>query len=122
MVTRSVLRAAALAFAVLAASGVSAHGLLKGAVPADRAKLRAAPKEVVITFSEALEPALSRIVVRDAAGRQVDKGDSAVAGGNRRVLTVGLNDLTPGTYEVIWAITSVDTHRTEGRYAFDVLN
>lgn len=115
------LAALMLLAAAFAAPAAHSHGLLKGAVPAERAGLRAAPKQVVITFSEPLEPALSRITVRDAAGKRVDKGNSSVSRGNARILTVDLEGLKPGSYTVHWAITSVDTHRTEGRYVFDVL-
>ena len=38
-----------------------------------------APKEIVLTFSEKLEPAFLRIIVTDAGGAQVSDGKAQVA-------------------------------------------
>jgi copper resistance protein C len=34
---------------------------------------------------------------------------------------VDLPRLPPGTYTVVWHVTSVDTHKTEGRFDFTVV-
>jgi methionine-rich copper-binding protein CopC len=96
------------------------HALLRGAVPSVGGTVPAAPPAVVITFSEGVEPAFSTIVVTDAAGTRVDKGDVHLDGGERTRLAVGLPALPPGTYAVTWHALSVDTHRTEGRFTFEV--
>jgi copper resistance protein C len=36
------------------------------------------------------------------------------------VLAVALPRLGAGAYTVIWHVTSVDTHKTEGRYQFTI--
>jgi methionine-rich copper-binding protein CopC len=41
--------------------------------------------------------------------------------GTRTVLEMSLPSLPPGRYHVSWRVVSVDTHVTEGAYAFDVL-
>jgi methionine-rich copper-binding protein CopC len=69
------------ASAVLSLAGSTsalAHAHLVRAVPAVGGTVQDAPSEVTLRFSEKLEPKFSSIVVRDATGKQVDKGDAAV--------------------------------------------
>lgn len=104
---------------VIAASDVEAHAFLRSASPPVGSTVPA-PKAVDITFSEGVEPAFSSIVVQDAKGQRVDTGDVHSASSDGLRLEVGLKSLAPGTYTVIWHATSVDTHKTEGRYVFTV--
>jgi copper transport protein len=53
---------------------VQAHGFLVRAIPADRSTLERAPTRVQYWFSEGLEPAFSKIVVRDATGQSIAEG------------------------------------------------
>lgn len=116
---RPVMRLWAVGFLiVISATAALAHGYVKIAIPSANAKVKSAPGEVSITFTEAVEPRFSAIEVLDGDGRRVDKGDSHVATSDARRLTVTLHPLSPGTYTVHWHITSVDTHRTEGSYKF----
>lgn len=39
---------------------------------------------------------------------------------DNKLFSVGLSTLPPGTYTVIWHATSVDTHKTEGKFHFMV--
>ncbi len=66
----------ALALVLLAVVPVSAHGFLVRAVPDDRAVLERAPARVQYWFSEGLEPAFSKLTVRDANGTVVAEGGS----------------------------------------------
>jgi hypothetical protein len=77
------------------------------------------PAEVVIDFTEGVEPLFSRILVQDAAGARVDDGKVHLQGGDQH-LAVGLKTLPPGTYKVIWHATATDTHKTQGSYSFTV--
>ncbi len=95
-----------------------AHANVKIAIPPANATVKSAPGEVMITFTEALEPRFSTIEVLDAKGQRVDKGDSHVANGDARRLSVTLQPLSPGTFTVRWKVISVDTHLTEGSYKF----
>jgi copper resistance protein C len=97
-----------------------AHAHLDRASPAAGATVATAPAEVALHFSEKLEPKFSTIVVRDAAGKQVDKGDSHVDESDQAMLRVSLQPLSPGRYRVEWRVTSVDTHSTSGDYGFRV--
>lgn len=115
-----VIRWILVGLALLIAPPAFAHAFLERASPGAGAELRAAPPEVRITFTEGVEARFSSVEVRDAAGNQVKTGDPQ-SGDTRRVLIVSLPQLAPGTYTVIWHATSVDTHKTEGKYSFTVL-
>jgi methionine-rich copper-binding protein CopC len=80
----------------------------------------AAPREVVLWFTEQLEPAFSTIEVRNANGAVVSSGKASVDPKQRTQLRVPLKSLGPGTYKVIWRVLSVDTHRTQGNFTFRV--
>jgi copper resistance protein C len=115
-----VIIAAALAFLVFSGPTAKAHAHLDHAQPAVGGTVAAAPKQVVLWFSEKLEPAFSSIEVRDAKGAAVHAGKATVDPANRTQLRVSLKALPPGTYKVIWRVLSVDTHRTQGDFTFRV--
>lgn len=75
------------------------------------------PNQVVLQFTQKLEPKFSRIEVRNAVGDRVDQGDVSVSDS---VIQVGLKVLPPGTYTVRWRALSVDTHTTKGSFNFRV--
>jgi copper resistance protein C len=102
------------------ASPAFAHALLRKAVPGVGSTVHPAPADVTLTFSEGVEPTFSRIDVIDAAGAHVDLGNPALVGSDQKVLRVGLKPLAAGTYTVQWHATSVDTHKTEGKFTFSV--
>lgn len=110
-----------LALAMLSiASPAFAHAFLERASPPVGSALAVSPPELSITFTEGVEPLFSTIELRDANGAAVSTGKPHVAPDNNRRLTIDLPKLPPGTYTVIWHATSVDTHKTEGRYQFTV--
>jgi methionine-rich copper-binding protein CopC len=94
-----------------------AHAALDRANPRVGSTVASAPRTVSLWFTENIEPALSSIEVLNAAGARVDQG-RARGGGN--TLTIGLKALSAGTYQVHWRVLSVDTHRTEGTFSFQV--
>jgi copper resistance protein C len=104
---------------MLPAGAASAHAFLHTATPAVGSTVRQAPREVVIDFTEAVEPMFSTIAVTDNAGVRVDTGRAHLDGGRRR-LAVALKPLRPGTYKVTWHTTATDTHKTEGSFTFTV--
>ena len=106
---------------VLAASRVSAHGFLAHSDPSVGNKVHSAPTAVRIWFTEAIEPRFSSVQVFDATGKQVDKKDTHSDPSNRSLLQVSLPRLGPGSYKVVWRIVSVDTHRTNGDFTFQIL-
>lgn len=102
---------------VLAAVQARAHAMLDRASPAVGSAVRAAPREVVLWFTENLEPAFSRVTVQNAAGARVDRGNARASGNQLRV---SLGALAPGTYRVVWRVVSVDTHASQGDFTFRV--
>ena len=109
------LLAAALVLASAAAA--HAHAQLESANPRVGSTVSAAPSVLTLNFSEGVEPAFSTVQVTDAAGRRVDAGKPRV---NGRQMQVPLGRLAPGQYNVRWRVLSVDTHRTEGSFGFEV--
>jgi methionine-rich copper-binding protein CopC len=100
---------------------VDAHAFLVRAEPRVGSRVKKAPSEVRIWFSEPVRPTLNSIKVIDANGRQLDKKDTHLDHDNRALLVVSLGPaLAPGTYKVIWRVTSVDTHVTSGDFRFQV--
>ncbi|AOK31092.1 copper resistance protein [Burkholderia singularis] len=79
----------------------------------------AAPSDVVINFTETLEPAFSSIAVVDAAGVLVTT-DKSIVDASRKHMSVALKPLQPGAYTVKWVAVATDGHRTQGSYKFSV--
>lgn len=120
MTIRAGIRGLVIAIASAAAVAAYAHAHLDRASPAAGATLAVAPTDVTLHFTQRLEPKFSTIVVRDAGGKQVDKGDSHLSGEDLTVLKVSLQPLGSGSYKVEWRVISVDTHATKGEYTFRV--
>ena len=108
------------AAACLVAHGALSHAQLQRASPRSGSKLQASPPAVTITYTEDVEPALSTIEVYNANGARLDKSDLHLVGNGSRQLSVSLPTLPAGQYLVIWHVTSVDTHKTEGQFNFSV--
>ena len=102
-------------------SGASSQGpcFPRDCRPSGRQHDRAIPSRIVINFTEGVEPIFSSIALQDSAGRAVKVGSPHLVGGDMH-LAVDVQPLPPGTYTVIWHATSVDTHKTEGKYSFTV--
>jgi methionine-rich copper-binding protein CopC len=94
-----------------------AHAMLDHAEPRVGNKVSAAPHAVTLWFTQKLEPAFSNITVTNTKGERVDVGKTRVSGDQ---MSVGLRSAGPGTYRVNWRVLSVDTHRTEGSFTFQV--
>jgi copper resistance protein C len=108
------------ALAVAAAPAAQAHAFLDRSEPKVGGTLSAAPTEVRIWFTEALEPAFSSITVANAAGAAVTAGKTSVDPKDPKLLEVGLKPLPAGTYHVRWRVISVDSHPTQGDFTFSV--
>jgi copper resistance protein C len=110
----------ALLAAALPGAAAFAHAFLDHAVPAVGATVPAAPKEVLMFFTQALEPAFTDATLSDANGQSIATGAAAIDPQNPMELVLKLPPLTPGHYKVKWHVVSVDTHRTEGSFSFDI--
>lgn len=97
-----------------------AHAQLTRATPAVASSVDAAPTEIALNFSEKLENTFSTVIVRDAVGKRVDKGEAHVDKADRTLMRVSVDPLMPGIYIVEWKALTADTHRTEGAFIFKV--
>ena len=82
--------------------------------------MKAAPSELVLIFTQDVEPAFSTVVVTDQHGTRVDTGTVRTDPKDATHLLAGVKTLAPGVYKVVWHVTSVDTHKTQGDYQFTV--
>jgi methionine-rich copper-binding protein CopC len=102
---------------VMAGTAAEAHAFLDHAEPRVGSTVPTAPRELVLSYTQNLEPAFSSVEVSDASGARVDLGKPKIGASTMRV---GLKPLSPGTYRVRWQVLSVDTHTTEGSFTFHV--
>lgn len=93
------------------------HAKLDLSQPKANETVSAAPKLVELWFSEALESGLNTIEVKDQTGKRVDRGEVALADGNKKA-QVELGDLSPGIYTVVWKALSADQHAMRGSFTF----
>jgi methionine-rich copper-binding protein CopC len=107
----------ALISAFAGAPAARAHAFLDHASPLVGSTVASAPHEVVLTFTQSLEPAFSTVTVTDGSGAEVGQGKAQVSGNTMRI---GIKAGGPGTYRVHWHALSVDTHTTEGTFSFHV--
>ena len=108
------------AVVVFGASAAFAHAHLVRATPGEGGIVAASPSEVTLKFNEKLEPAFSTVVIRDSAGKQVDKADAHVDKADHTVVRVSLPPLEAGVYMVEWRAMSADTHKVNGNFTFRV--
>jgi hypothetical protein len=104
-------------FLLLFTTAADAHAMLERAEPRVGNKVASPPREVSLWFSQKLEPAFSTITVTNAAGERVDTGKTRVSGSQ---MSIAIRAASGGTYRVNWQVLSVDTHRTDGSFTFQV--
>ena len=79
------------------------------------------PKQIRITFTEAVVPQFSGLELRDQAGKLLATGKSEIDPSNKKILVVPVKEeLAPGDYKVEWHAVSEDTHHVKGSYSFSV--
>lgn len=93
-----------------------AHAKLDHSVPAADSTVSTAPAEVVLSFSEDIEPKFSGAEVLDSKGTHVEETSTAVDS----AMHVKMKPIKPGTYQVNWHALSDDTHKTKGSFKFTV--
>jgi methionine-rich copper-binding protein CopC len=112
------LAAVVAALAVPAAAW--AHAALLRAVPSPSQTLNTPPKQLALTYSEAVEPRFAIVSVTDAAGHQQTAGPPTRSPANIDTLVVPLKQLGEGWYLVWWRVISEDGHPVRGAYTFAV--
>jgi copper transport protein len=107
-----------LALLALLPAVASAHAVLQETTPARGAALDAAPREVVLRFSEPVEAAFGAVRVYDAAGERADAGEVRSDG---KTVAVGLRrGLPEGGFTVTYRVVSSDSHPISGGFVFAV--
>jgi methionine-rich copper-binding protein CopC len=105
-----------LALLLLTASPAFANAHLIKSSPANGAKVRS-PSRILLTFSEALEPAFSGALLLDEDGRNWTGDPVKIDGPTMRLSPGGL---PPGAYIVSWHSAGHEGRRLDGRVHFFV--
>ncbi len=106
--------------AVLVAPAVaSGHANLLSTNPANDRVIPESPKQVVLTFDEAVERSLGNIDLFDGAAQRVPVG--GLTGDKPTELVAPISNTLPaGTYTVVWRVVSADGHTINGYFVFHV--
>lgn len=112
--------AAACAASAAVAMPAQGHAKLQSSDPAAGSTVASAPKQLRLKFNEALEPAFSKIVLRDAKQAEIKLPHAAIDQSDASVLTAPLPALTSGVYRVQWTAMSRDSHKTTGEFIFHI--
>ena len=102
---------------VLLAGPAAAHATLESTTPAAGQTVRESPKQVTISFDEAVVTTASSIRLFDGDGNRVGTGRVGRTGHDVHVTLPKLDD---GTYIVTWRVTSADAHPIHGAFTFQV--
>ena len=95
------------------------HAELASSVPAANASVTASPPQLVLTFTEAIDPANSSLTLLGPDGRPVAGTGGLRVNGAATIATETVPALAPGIYTVNYQVTSAaDGHVTAGQYAF----
>ncbi|MGW9383750.1 copper resistance CopC/CopD family protein [Streptomyces globisporus] len=109
---------------LLAGAGpASAHAALTGSDPADGAVVDTAPKEVTLSFSEAIAVGDDSIRVLDPSGKRADteaEPKDLSEGSTVRYGVALHSGLPDGTYTVAWQAISADSHPISGAFTFSI--
>jgi len=95
-----------------------AHAELLRAMPQPGSVISTSPSEVRLQFSEGIEGRFSGLDVAASNGKRITTGRAHIQG---TALVVPITaPLPPGVYRVNWHVLSVDSHKTQGSFTFEV--
>ncbi|MBV9836779.1 MAG: copper resistance protein CopC, partial [Solirubrobacterales bacterium] len=119
---RSIVAFAAVCAAALVAPGAAgAHAYLIRTTPPASGVLDSSPKDVALTYDEAVEPRFAIISVTDVRGHQLTSGAVRRSPANPDTLLVPLRaNLPQGWYLIYWRAISVDGHPVQGAFTYAV--
>lgn len=119
-IARIAALAAALGAALALPAAASAHAYLVRTSPSASVTLDKSPRQVALTFDEAVEPKFALISVTDVQGNPVTSGPLHRSAANPDTLVVPVKKLPEGWYLVYWRAISVDGHPVQGAFTFAV--
>jgi methionine-rich copper-binding protein CopC len=115
-------RVAAVLLAALASLALplaaSAHSELETSSPADKSTVAGTPDEILLTFSETLNPKKSSILLLDSRGAQVAKAGVDLT--DDTVMRLAPPTLEAGGYEIDWTSVALDGDLLRGKVTFTV--
>lgn len=97
-----------------------AHADLVSAFPANQSLLEESPTEIILGFSEAVDPIDPAIRLVDDQGEEVAVGGVGQPDGSDSMRVDIPGTLDDGTYVVAWQAVSADSHRVRGAFTFSV--
>jgi len=106
--------------ALVAPAAARAHAALVRTLPSTSQTVNTPPKELRLTYSEAVEPRFAVVSVTDADARQQAAGAPRRAAAKIDTLVVPLKKLSEGWYLVWWRVISADGHPVRGAFTFAV--
>ena len=102
----------------LPASPAAAHAFLVRTQPIQGSVVQDAPSQIVVTFSEPVQPVNDKIKILGPDGKQYQTGKSTVTGS---ALTIPVRSGTPkGTYVVEYRVISADGHPVGAGFTFSL--
>ena len=99
---------------------VLAHAELISSTPANQAILGASPDEILLRFTEDVDPVGQAILLVDGEGDPVPLGPISQAGGDDTISVDVPGTIAEGTYVVGWQAVSADSHKIRGAFTFSV--
>ena len=106
--------------ALVLPAAASAHAVLLRTVPQASGTVNTAPREVALTFSEAVEPRFAIVSVTDAAANRETAGAPRRSSADPDTIVIPLKRIAEGWYLVYWRVISVDGHPVRGAFVFAV--
>lgn len=118
-ITKKTLTVVALIASLASIGNAFAHAHLKSEVPAANSSVSGL-NDLRLSFSEGVEAKLTKVTVTEDGKPVAIKSIDTDPSDNKLLIVTPEQPLAPGSYNVEWHAVSVDTHKSEGNYAFKI--